>query len=240
MPKPADREDFPNCEFCPYVQHGPWSLCVACASESLRAITDPCPICSQEREGDVCRNRLCNGQEGEVFIERIEAITLFVDPLPQIVHRYKYENKYGWAQIFARLLIGHLENHWDPADVDLIVANPSESDRDHTGRVLRSARIQDFLDWWPFDNNGSPAFDKLEITPQSAGRTLAEKRLAAVQHASALRLLRPEFVEGRQIVVYDDICTSGLQLNAVAQRLREWGAESVCGIVLARQPWSGP
>ncbi|WP_419927299.1 ComF family protein, partial [Candidatus Poriferisocius sp.] len=160
------------------------------------------PICWQEREGDVCRNRLCNGQEGEVFIERIEAITLFVDPLPQIVHRYKYENKYGWAQIFARLLIGHLENHWNLADVDLIVANPSGSDRDHIARVLKSARVQDFLD-------------------------------------CALRLLRPELIDGKQIVIYDDICTTGLQLNAVARLLREWGAESVCGIVLARQPWGG-
>ncbi|MCQ3812604.1 MAG: ComF family protein [Acidimicrobiia bacterium] len=240
MPKPVDREDFPNCEFCPYVQHGPWWVCVPCASESLSSITDPCPICSQEREGDWCRNRLCNGQEGEIFIERIEAITLFVDPLPQIVHRYKYEHKYGWAQIFARLLIGHLETHWDLAEVDLIAANPSGNDRDHTGRVLKSAKVQDFLDWWPFDDTDDPAFEKPGATPQSAGGTIAEKRQAAVQHANALRLLRPDLVGGKQIVVYDDICTTGLQLNAVARQLRQWGAESVSGIVLARQPWGGP
>ena len=239
MPKPADREDFPNCEFCPYVQHGPWSVCVDCASESLRAITDPCPICSQEREGQPCRNRLCTENEQHRFIGRIEAITLYVEPLTRVVHRYKYEDKHGWARIFARLLLGHLETNWDPEGVDLIAANPAGPGRSHTSRVLRFAQVQDFLDCWPFDGADDPSFVKTKVTAQSAGGSYLEKQQAAREHAEELRLVHRELIEGRRIVVYDDICTTGLQLNAVARRLRKWGAESVCGIVLARQPWAG-
>lgn len=239
MSKPEGRRDFPDCKFCRYVQQGPWWVCVECASETLRSITDPCPICSQERAGQQCRNRLCTDSEDNRFIKRIEAITLFVDPLTQVVRKYKYGNKTGWAQIFARLLLGHLESRWLFEDVDLIVSNPSGPNRDHTGRVLKSAWFQDVLDEWPFDDPDDPAFDKPKDTPQSANRTLKEKHSAATQHADALRLLHPERIEGQQIVVYDDVCTTGLQLNAVAQRLRQWGAESVTGIVLARQPWAG-
>lgn len=240
MAKPLDRLDFPNCEFCPYVQQGRWTVCIQCASESLQSITDPCPICSQDRAGQQCRNRLCTGSEEQRFIERIEAITLHVEPLTRIVHRYKNEGKHGWAQIFARLLLGHLETHWEHEDVDLIVANPSGPDRVHTSRVLASAQVQDFFDWWPFDNTEDPAFDKTESTGRSAGGTYPEKHRAAKDHAEALRQVHPELIEGKRIVIYDDICTTGLQLNAVAQRLRDWGAETVHGIVLARQPWSGP
>ena len=240
MPKPEDRNDFPDCEFCPYVQHGPWTVCVPCASESLRKIADPCPICSQEREGQPCRNGLCTGSEGQRFIDLIEAISLYVEPLTRVVHRYKYEDKHGWARIFARLLLGHLETHWDPEEVDLIVTNPSGPYRSHTNRVLRFARVHDFFDWWPFDDADAPSFDKTRTTTQSAGGSYPEKQRAAREHAEALRLVRRDLIEGQRIVVYDDICTTGLQLNAVARRLREWGAESVCGIVLARQPWTGP
>ena len=239
MPKPVGREDFPNCEVCPYVQHGPWTVCVPCASAPLKAITDPCPICSQERSGRPCRNRLCTGDEGSRFIDRIEAITLYVEPLTRVVRRYKYQDKHGWAQIFARLLLGHLHTHWEREDIDLIVANPSGPGRNHTSRVLKSAQIQDLLARWPFDDTSDPSFDKVETTTQSAGRNLSEKRRAARQHAESLRLAHPEQIENKRIVVYDDICTTGLQLNAVARQLRQWGAESVSGIVLARQPWSG-
>ena len=51
-------------------------------------------------------------------------------------------------------------------------------------------------------------------------------------------LRHPDRIDGSRVIVYDDTCTTGLQLNEVARRLRGWGAVSVHGIVLARQPWS--
>ena len=239
MLKPKDREDFPNCVRCPYVQHGTWRVCVPCATELLSLITDPCPICSQERAGEQCRNRLCRGQEGEVAIEQIRAITLFQEPLRKIVHKYKYEEKVGWAVIFARLLLGHMETNWTRDDVDLIVANPSSQSRGHVSQVLESAKVQDVLGSWPFDDTRDPAFGKTGSTRQSAGGDLVHKREAAMEHATALCLLHPERISGKKIVVFDDICTTGLQLNAVAKRLVGWGAQVVYGVVLARQPWSG-
>ena len=52
-------------------------------------------------------------------------------------------------------------------------------------------------------------------------------------------LRHPDRIDGSRVIVYGDICTTGLQLNEVARRLREWGAVSVHGVVLARQPWGG-
>ena len=52
----------------------------------------------------------------------------------------------------------------------------------------------------------------------------------------SLLVPEPSIVEGRQIVVFDDIFTNGLTLGAVAQRLREAGPSSVYGLTLARKP----
>jgi predicted amidophosphoribosyltransferase len=46
-------------------------------------------------------------------------------------------------------------------------------------------------------------------------------------------------VDGRRVLVYDDVFTDGLNLNTVARKLREAGAAQVCGVTLARQPWRG-
>ena len=42
MAKPLDRSDIPDCASCPYAQHGPWHVCVACAAETLQSIQSPC------------------------------------------------------------------------------------------------------------------------------------------------------------------------------------------------------
>jgi len=50
----------------------------------------------------------------------------------------------------------------------------------------------------------------------------------------------PGRTEGKFALVYDDICTTGTQLNAVAACLTDEGrAARVEGVVLARAPWRG-
>ena len=237
MRRPAGRSDFPDCPTCPYLSPGHWSTCFPCAYEQLAEIRDPCPICAQELRGEPCRNRLCTGDAGPRYVDGIEAITLHQAPLDRVVSRYKYQGKIGWAIIFARLLTGHLNLEWSPDDVDLIIANPPGPSRDHTTRVLQIAAWADLDDRWPFDVPPDTTIIKGSDTPRSAGQTFAGKKEAAREHARALQLRHPDHIDGMRVVVYDDICTTGLQLNRVAQRLREWGAASVHGIVLARQPW---
>ena len=85
----------------------------------------------------------------------------------------------------------------------------------------------DTADDWPFDDTHDPAIIKTTDTAQSAGKDLRGKQSAALEHGNALVLRHPNRI--------DDICATSLHLNAVARHLREWGAVSVHGVVLARQ-----
>ena len=237
MARPDDRHEFPDCRRCPYVHPGQWTVCVPCAAEQLPSIEDPCPICAQERNKQTCYNRLCSGHAGLLYLEGITAITLHTEPLVQVMRRYKYEGRVGWSMIFARLLIGHLYQQWEPSEVDIIIANPPSPGREHTTKVIEHAATSDTADEWPFDDTGDPAIIKLTSTSQSAGKGFDGKQTAAREHGNALELRHRDRIQQNRIIVYDDICTTGLQLNEVARRLREWGAYSVHGVVLARQPW---
>ena len=169
----------------------------------------------------------------------ITAITLHNDPLVDVMKRYKYHAMTGWGMIFARLLIGHLYETWEPEDVDLIIANPPNPGREHTTLVIRHAATYDTADDWPFDDSYDPAITKETGTSKLAGRGYEGTQEVAREHADAVVLQHSDRIEGKRIIVYDDICTTGIQLNEVARRLREWGAISVHGVVLARQPWGG-
>ena len=239
LPPPIERLDFPACARCPYVDPGSWTTCYPCASEQLASIVDPCPICSQEQRGAPCHNSLCTGKAGPRYIKRIEAITLHRSPLSEVIKAYKYRGKTGWGLIFARLLVGHLNNMWAPWEIDRIIANPaSDPDRDHNMRVLEFADLQDPFDIWPFDSPTDPTITKATATPQSAGKDFGGKQDAAQKHAQSLQLRHPTHITNQRIIVYDDVCTTGLQLNEVARQLHQWGATTVHGIVLARQPWT--
>ena len=69
----------------------------------------------------------------------------------------------------------------------------------------------------PLDPVDDPAVDKTIGTGKSAGRSLHGKQSAAERHAQALTCRHPERIGNKTILVYDDIGTTGLQLNAVPQ-----------------------
>lgn len=71
-----------------------------------------------------------------------------------------------------------------------------------------------------------------ETTAQS-GLTRAE-RLRNLRGAFALEPLRAAAVQGRRIVLVDDVMTSGASLFAAAQVLRTGGAAHITAVVLAR------
>jgi predicted amidophosphoribosyltransferase len=157
---------------------------------------------------------------------------------------YKYDDKYGWATIFGRVLLGWLEDNLADRMPDLIVANPtwvepgSRFATGHTERVLDAAAQEDVIARWNFDVANPRVVTKTRATAKSARNTAPAKRRAARELRAALAITDREQILGRRILVYDDVCTTGAQLNAVAScLLDDGGAAEVSAVVLARTPW---
>lgn len=238
--KPAG---FPGCPHCPYMRAGPAWICLWCARRKLEDVTpDACPVCSQALPGNGrCRNWLCADPRRQ--IRRIDAITYLSGECREQILRYKYQGKSGWSLIFGRLVVGWLEGHAIDDRPDLIVANPTfrrpGDPPGHTEAVLASAAVADYEQRWPFDvRSGKLAVLKTGPTGRSAGGGAPAKRKLAAELRQLLRVPDPAMTEGRRILVFDDVCTTGSQLNAVAGCLLTDGrAAEVSGLVLARQPW---
>ena len=234
----------PQCRECPYRLTGPAWICVDCASKTLEAIAPrACPICSQRLDDDSrCRNSLCRDRNRR--IDRIYAIAYLSGPLKDKIHRYKYESKTGWSLIFGRLVVGWLEaqsrNDYPP---DLIVANPAyvgpgQQGPGHIEMIIRQAATADYDGRWNIDVGTPAAIVKTQDTEKSAGRSLAEKKAVAAALRRVLESPDSARTERRDILVFDDVCTSGYQLDAVADcLLNEGRALRVRGLVLARAPW---
>lgn len=234
---------FPQCSRCPYVRTGPAAICVACARRAFDAIgTDACPVCSQQLNADGrCRNQLCHDPGRR--ISRINAVAYWSGPLRRIIYDYKYEGATAWSGVFGRLLLGWLELHARDQPPHLIVANPTFTGPGgrrfaHVEAVLWKAAAEDAAARWAFDLGWPPAIVKTGPTAPSASATADGKLAAAHELRAALRIPDVSRIEGRRILVYDDVCTTGSQLDMVAACLLDEGrAAEVQGLVLARAPW---
>jgi predicted amidophosphoribosyltransferase len=234
---------FPQCIRCPYVRTGPAVICVVCARRTFEAIgADACPICSQLLNSDgSCPNELCRNPVRR--ISRIHAVAYQSGPLRRVINNYKYEGSTAWSGVFGRLVLGWLELHARENPPDLIVANPTFTGPGgrpfgHTEAVLWKAAGEDTMARWPFDLMRPPALVKVRPTAPSASATTQAKLAAARELRAALRIPDVSRIEARRILVYDDVCTTGSQLDMIAECLLDEGrAAEVQGLVLARAPW---
>lgn len=222
---------------------GPARICTECASQALeRIVPRACPICSQMLASNgSCPNWLCDDPGRR--IQRIDAIAYLSGELRIRIHWYKYAGRTGWSLIFGRLLLGWLEANLTVDPPDLIIANPTylapgSPGVGHVETIIRSAAQEDVLRSWPFDLQNPAAVIKTQPKPKSAGRTATAKRAAGRELLSVLAVPDPSRTAGRKVLVFDDVCTTGSQLNAVAECLLDQGhAYAVRGLVLARAPW---
>lgn len=161
-------------------------------------------------------------------------------PWAALVSRYKFGDKPGWAGFFAaRLLaapgVGEVFEAMEPAD--LLLPMP-----------LSAARLasRGFNQAWQLTG---------ELAAQSATRARADARLllrvrdtrpqtelkrqarlANVEDAFQLDPLRVLEVAGRQIILVDDVMTSGASLFSAARALRAAGAAHITALAFARTP----
>jgi predicted amidophosphoribosyltransferase len=241
---------FPGCRGCARFGVGPAQLCLACARSQLRLIpADACPICGQRLDAKgSCPNGLCHSRRRQ--IGRIHAIAYQAGPLRQVINDYKYRGARSWSVVLGRLLLAWLDENLTADQPDLIVANPSFVGPGaqlfaHTEAVLDAAAAESAARpasglQWHFDTASPRAIVKSAPTLTSADSQAWFKRASAADLRAALAVPDPARIEGRFVLVYDDICTTGGQLDAVADCLiSEGGAARVEGVVLARALWRG-
>ena len=193
-------------------------------------------------EGEQCANPICNWDNRYFTWNYAAAMRSGV--LERAINAYKYDSRRGWAQIFARVLVGFLDEEeavFEP--FDLIVASPTYvgeggRDWDHARDVIKEAN--DLAEGaWPFDVNEPPAIIKAAATERLTGKTWKQRRDIAIGPLrEALQVPDANRTRGKHILVYDDVFTDGQTLNEVARCLKLAGeANSVSGVTLARQPY---
>lgn len=161
----------------------------------------------------------CRGQK--LHWDRLTRLSLYGEPMDAWVKQMKFARQWSWAPYLGRLLANRIG---DPIDPDKIVVTyvPMHWRR----RWRRGFNQAQLMGKALAKSRGWPMVSLLRRTqwthPQPA--VLASQRIANVNQSFALYEVD---LSGWQVVVVDDIKTSGATLGTCCKLLRHTGARSI-------------
>ena len=222
----------PQCIGCRAATADPSTLCPRCWS-SMRFIERPfCERLGTPFEVDL-GGPLLSPQaiaEPPVF-ERARSAVLYDGLGRALVHRLKYGDRHDLALAMARLM--QLAGRDVIADADLILPVPLHWTRLVQRRFNQAAILSRTLSRLTGIAEASDVLVRVKRTRPQYGLTRAERQLN-LQGALRVKEGRAAMVEGRRILLVDDVMTTSSTANAAARALLKAKATEVDVITFAR------
>jgi ComF family protein len=196
--------------------------------DNLEVLPSPfCPVCMNFMEqGDffckICmeRKNLC----------AVRSLGVFDNYYQMMIHGFKYQQKITLGQRLGKRLGEKLIEDRAASEFDCIIPVPLHSVRKR-GRGFNQSEI---LAQELSKVTHIPVLKKiLKRTRNTKDQTklTPEERIENVKGAFALR--DPDIIEGKRIILVDDVMTTGATLWECATVLREAGAETIMGATIA-------
>lgn len=184
-----------------------------------------CPRCAETLP---CTSN--GGKSHGDFYSQCVSSVYYEKDMRQAILRYKFQGARVYAPAFGTLLASTIYEQLD-GQYDLISWVPLSSDR----RRSRGYDQAQLLAAQAARQLCKPCFAVLKkkrgVKPQSSTGS-PERRRANI--AGAYRVIDPALVEGKRILLVDDIVTTGSTLSECAKTLLLAGADTICCATLAR------
>ncbi|HUK56292.1 MAG TPA: ComF family protein [Nitrospiria bacterium] len=173
-----------------------------------------------------CRRRLPH-------FDRAVAAAWYEGVLAEAIHLFKYRGKTLLVRPLGGLLLPAMERL---SEADVLAPVPLHPSRLREREFNQALLLCDFI----------RAESGLPVLPDALERTRETPPQIGLSHQDRWRNVRrafipkrPERLEGRRIVLIDDVLTTGATVNDCARVLKRAGAERVCVLTVARTP-DGP
>lgn len=153
----------------------------------------------------------------------------FSAPLKDLIHQTKYSRQWGLAEHLAVRLVAQKSVLELLDHADVLVPVPLHFLR-HFGRGFNQAEI---IARQISRNSGKPVVRAVSRVRHTPSQTQLTKEARRKNVRKAFRLLKPDSIRSKHVVLIDDVMTTGATLQAVARTLRPARPASISALVLA-------
>lgn len=196
-------------------------FCPACYSK-ISWITPPfCPICGLPVTHQ--RRHTCVNKK---YITQIRSAALFSGPMRKALHALKYRGETSLAEYLTKISLSMWPlSEWN---IQSIIPIPMGQKRKRMRGYNQAQLIAQSIS----------EMTKIPMETDCLFRTKETRSQVGLSLEDRKENLRDAFlaqsVQGKRIVLVDDVCTSGATMEGGAKALRDSGAEAVFGIAVAR------
>lgn len=159
------------------------------------------------------------------------AFGCYSSELSRIVQALKFDGRQDLAGLLAPLLASTFLESWSSQEIDFIVPVPLHPKRKRARGYNQAALLGKALG----NLLGLPCYDR---TLARTRATLPQVGLSDTERSHnvrhAFRCARPTAVQGRRILLVDDVMTTGSTVASASEALLEAGAMRVCVLTVAR------
>lgn len=218
------------------------SVCDPCTSEFSQAVSR-CPTCAARsivqltQDPDRLPAHCANCLSHPPPLVRCIAALDYAYPWDDLIGRFKYQAQPAIAQVLAQQINANADCTRAIASADVIIPIPMSRAKLQTRGYNQSLLLARALRCTtPIDNH---ALIRREETPQQGTDSAQTNRgrsarLANMRHAFVADPSHSAALQGKHLLLVDDVMTTGATLFSAARSLQTVGAASIAALVLAR------
>lgn len=196
-------------------------ICDPCMGSIHWIDADHCPRCGTPQPGS--QNHNCVDPERILFIR---SAAVFSGAMRKALHALKYRSD----RPLADQLVGLAHRHWilPSWDFDALLPVPLGRRREQARGYNQSRLLAEALSRLTGIPVDAHVLTRARETPSQVGLSFQDRKqnMAGAFRASGLH--------GRNLLLVDDVCTTGATLQSCAETLRQAGSISVGAVTLAR------
>jgi len=219
-----------HCAHCEEPAEGGF-LCVTCRAD-IRPVPEPkCPVCSHAFSGTSPEFMCVNCGDRQFYFDSAVAVFQSRGVLRDLVHRLKYSRATWLATPLADLMTeGFADPRFAGLTFDAFVPIPLHPRRQRERGHNQSALLARELG----RKKGLPARNLLKRTRYTVTQTHFDRQERMQNLRDAFSLRQNVQVLGQNLLLVDDVFTTGSTLDECARVLTSAGAKTVCALTLAR------
>jgi competence protein ComFC len=205
-------------------------LCQTCEGKFEKVEGEKCRICSRLfqflderfRQDDLCNDcvRWEEDPEWKGYLETNHSVFLYNDFFKEVMAKYKFRGDYVLAKIFAESIKEFLAKN----SPDLLVPIPLSDERLYERGFNQAEALIMESGFRP-----SNILTRIHLEKQSK-----KSRSERIHIPQVFQVDHQADVKGKEILLIDDIYTTGSTLRHAAKLLKEAGAERIQSLTLAR------
>jgi len=201
-------------------------LCAYCFTAIPIANTLTCPVCKARLAENV---KICHFDTSY----RLAAASNYENPIiKNLIWQIKYQKKTGAVESLAQILFEHLKILKLNLKNYTLLSVPLHKERERARGFNQSELVAHSLSRKLNLAIIANGFVRSKNTPpQAEARDFGEREKNL---RDSFQVTAKEIITGRNIILIDDVFTSGATMNAAVAALKEAGAKHVIGLVVAK------